>query len=234
MRFLFILYLLLLGGCATKYILPGNRFITPESQGQAYRGQVEVQKTTANQVGVNYQGTTLEGVTYTDTARTGFLFSNSFFNQFDAIWSHTASGNSMFGGKFQFAGGSRTSKESGHKLSLAALIGSNDYEVDDRSLEFTLGGQEYMLLYGYRFTEQLLLYSSLSQANYTFDGHIKKGSLNGQRPKIDSRVMSLSGGFEGSIDPIFAKLEFTYQTIASKSTRAYTHYITGLSIGYQW
>lgn len=234
MRLFSLIFFLSLTGCATKYMLPGNRFITPESQGDAFRGQIEIQKTTGNELSANYEGSELKGVTYSEVPRTGFLLSNSFFNNFDLVWSHTAGANSMIGGKFQFYGGSRVSKESGHKLALTALIGSNEHETDDQSVEFKIGGQEYLINYGYRFTPQILAYSSLSQGNYNFDGHVRKGSLNGQRPNLDSHVISLSGGFEGDIDPIFAKLEFTYQTINTDKTRSYSHYITGLSIGYAW
>ncbi len=234
MRLLVLLLLLFQAGCATKYMLPGNRFLTPESQGEAFRGQIEIQKTTGNELSIDTtQGTIDEGVIYSEVSRTAFLLSNSLFDQLDLFWSHTAGANSMLGGKFQFLGGSRVSKATGHKLAIAAAIGSNEHETDDGVVDFTLGGQEYLILYGYRFAEEFILYSSLSQANYHFDGEINlNGStIDGLQPKIDSRIMSLSGGMEASMNPVFAKLEFTYQSISSDKTKAYTNFITGLSIG---
>ena len=210
--------------------------MTPESQGEAFRGQFEIQKTTGSELSIDTRYNSVkDGVLYSEISRTGFLFSNSLFNQFDLVWSHTASANSMIGGKFQFLGGSRVSKETGHKLALAALIGSNDYETDDGVVKYKLGGQEFLLLYGYRFMEQIMSYSSLSQATYNFNGVVhSSGALDGQRPNIDSRVLSLSGGIEGSVDPVFAKLEFTYQNIKSDKTKDYTHFVTGLSLGISW
>ncbi|MES2528636.1 MAG: hypothetical protein V4598_16250 [Bdellovibrionota bacterium] len=236
MRLLLTAFLFLLTGCATKYMLPGNRFLTPESQGEAFRGQIEVQKTTGNELSIDTTNNTIDdGVLYSEVSRTGFLLSNSLFNQLDLYWSHVAGANSMLGGKFQFMGGSRVSKATGHKLAIAAAIGSNEHETDDGVVEFTLGGQEYLILYGYRFIPEFLLYSSVAQANYQFDGIIhSSGALDGLRPKISSRVMSMSAGMEASVDPVFAKLEFTYQSISSDKTSAYTHFITGLSIGYAW
>lgn len=236
MRLIGLLFLLSLGGCATKYVLPGNRFLTPETQGEAFRGQVELQKTTGSELSLDTRNNrTDEGVLYAEVARTGFLLSNSFFDRFDVFWSHIASGNSLLGGKFQFLGGSRVSKELGHKLALAAAIGSNEHETDDGVVEYTLGGQEYMLLYGYRWLPEILTYASVSQAQYNFDGIVRtSGALNGQRPKVDSRILSFSGGLEGSIDMVFAKLEFTYQTIDSDETKPYTRVITGLSLGVSW
>ncbi len=217
-------------------MLPGNRFLTPESQGEAFRGQIEVQKTTGNELSIDTRNNTIDdGVLYSEVSRTGFLLSNSLFDKLDLYWSHTAGANSMLGGKFQFMGGSRVSKATGHKLAIAAAIGSNEHETDDGVVEFTLGGQEYLILYGFRFVEEFMLYSSLSQGNYQFDGEINtSGALDGLQPKIDSRVMSLSGGMEASVNPVFAKLEFTYQSISSDKTKAYTHFITGLSIGFSW
>lgn len=237
MRLMFLIFLLFQAGCATKYMLPGNRFLTPESQGEAFRGQVEVQKTSGQELSIDTRNNSIEeGVLYSTVSRTGFLLSNSLFNQFDLFWSHTAGANSMLGGKFQFLGGSRVSRSLGHKMSLAAAIGSNEHETDDGVVEFTLGGQEYLLLYGYRFVEEILAYTSLSQANYVFDGRINSGnsSLDGQRPNINSRIISISGGVEASVDPVFAKLEFTYQSIATEKTKSFVNYITGLSVGVSW
>lgn len=237
MRLVLLGILFLFTGCATKYMLPGNRFLTPESQGEAFRGQFEVQKTTGNELSIDTTNSRIdEGVLYSEVSRTGFLFSNSLFNQFDLFWSHTAGANSMLGAKFQFMGGSRLSKSLGHKLAIAAAIGGNEHETDDGVVEFTLGGQEYLLLYGYRFMEEVMAYSSVSQASYNFDGIITSSNaqLNGKRPNINSRIISVSGGLEASVTPVFAKLEFTYQTINTDKTKTYSHYITGLSVGLSW
>ncbi len=236
MRFLILGFLCLTYGCATRYLIPGNRYLTPESQGEAFRGQAEFQKTTANQLSIDTrEGNIDEGVLYEDISRSGFLFSNSLFDQLDLFWSHVSSGNSMLGGKFQFMGGSRHSNSTGHKMAIAAAFGRNEHETEDGVVEFNLGGQEFLFLYGYRFMESVMTYGSISQAAYQFDGRINSdSSLDGLEPKISSRVTSISAGVEGSVKPVFAKLEFTYQTINSDKTKAYSHFITGLSLGVSW
>lgn len=224
-------------GCATRYLLPGNRFLTPETQGGAFRGQIEIQKTNANELSIDTtQNTVDRGVLYSTISRTGFLYSNSFFEQFDLYWSHVASANSMLGGKFQFLGGSRTSNALGHKMALAAAIGSNEHETDDGVVDFKLGGQEFLLLYGYRFLESVMLYSSLAQSSYNFSGkiHSSNTALNNQRPNIDSRIISASAGLEVGVNPVFVKLECTYQSINTQKTNSYTNLITGLSLGLSW
>jgi hypothetical protein len=93
MKYLFLIPIFFIYGCATKYIIAGNRFITPETQGGALRGTLEVQKTGASQLTVNVnQSSNVEGTVIQTTSRNGFLYNTSFFEQFDFVWSHTGSG----------------------------------------------------------------------------------------------------------------------------------------------
>jgi hypothetical protein len=218
-------------------MLPGNRFITPESQGGVLNNQLEIQNTSATQATVrvndNYE---IEGVTYREVSRTGFLFSSSLFNQLDLVWSHAGSGNSLFGAKFQFNGASRSEKGTGHKFAIGALFGGNKYETDDKSVEFELGGQEYLVLYGYRFSEMVLLYSNFSYATYHFDGvvHSSVPEVNGLKPKIDNTLRGLYIGTEITYLAVSFKLECGYQQIISTDTEDLSHFITGFGLGLSW
>jgi hypothetical protein len=237
MKYLFFVPILLLYGCATKYILAGNRFITPETQGGALNGTIEVQKTGATQLTVNInQSNNVEGAVIITTARTGFLYNTSFFEQFDFVWSHTGSGNSMLGGKFQFIGPSRTANGAGHKFALAGLFGGNNYETDDKAVKFTLGGTEYLAIYGYRLNESVLFYSSFSYADYLFKGKITSSNptLNGQRPNLNTRIRALYAGIELTYQAVFLKVESGYQELVTTDTKDFTHTITGVSFGYAW
>lgn len=232
-----VICLIFLSSCATKYIVPGNRFITPESQGGALHGQAEFQQTTANQLTVvTENGTVDDGVIYSDIRRSGFLVSESIFNSFDVIWSHTASANSMFGGKLQVLGGSKLENQTGHKASLGALFGGNNHETEDKAVEFTLSGREYLFLYGYRFSENILPYASLSLATYKFQGTVSTNDpiTNGLKPNLVTTARTLSGGFEFSFERFFAKLEASYQQLSTSDTKSYSHYIYGYSFGYSW
>lgn len=238
MKNLFLLLsLIFVSSCATKYIIPGNRFITPESQGGALRGQIEYQQTGANQLKIDTtDGTIDNGVKYDQVTRAGFLLSNSFFDSFDVIWSHTGGANSMLGGKLQILGASRSSNGAGHKLSLVALFGNNEHETDDESIEFTLGGKEFMAIYGYRISENVLPYVSVSKASYDFDGKIRSStpSLNGAKPSLSTDSIGLSGGFEFALNSFFAKLEGTYQKLKTTDTKDRDRFTFGYSIGYSW
>jgi hypothetical protein len=232
MKILFLTSLFFLSSCATKYIVAGNRFMTPESQGGAFRGQVELQQTGATQLAVNLkEGTVDNGVFYSDVDRFGFLVSNSLFNKFDILWSHTGSANSMLGGKFQILGTSRTENGVGHKLSLAGLFGANDYETDDKKVEFELSGREFLLIYGYRINENVLPYTSLGISSYNFSGKIKPSGLE---PNITTDTRSLSAGLEVSIESLFAKLEATYQQLITEHTKDKDRFMVGYSIGFSW
>lgn len=237
MRLPLILCLVFVASCATKYIIPGNRFISPETQGGALRGQVEFHQTSANQLAVDLRnGSVDDGVLYTDVSRSGFLFSNSFFDRFDVLWSHTGGANSMIGGKFQFAGGSRSSKSAGHKSSLGILFGGNEHETDDASVEFELTGREYLFLYGYRISENILPYASISYSTYSFTGVVNSSdaTIDGLEPEFVTTSQSLSGGFELSFDAFFAKLEATYQQLKTDQTKDRTRFMFGYSLGFQW
>lgn len=238
MRFLIFIFLFLQVGCATKYILPGNRFLTPESQGGAFNGQMEFQQTRANQLAADVSGGTVEdGVTTDVVNRSGFLLSTSFSEKFDFFWSHTGGGNSLLGGKFQLLGGSRSSNSVGHKLAIGAGFGGNEHETDeDPSVEFELSGQEYLLLYGYRFGPSVLAYSTFSYSRFHFDGTIssRQSSINGLKPNYESKLMSLYGGVELSAGALFGKLECGYQQIKTTETKDKSSLVLGYSVGLSW
>lgn len=235
-KFYLTLLIFLCTSCATKYLLPGNRFMTPETNGGALKGQVELQQTSATQLALNIPENEVEGVVYETIARSGFMYSNSFFDSLDLYWSHVASANSLLGGKLQVLGGSKASKAVGHKLALAAGFGANEHESDDGAVEFKLGGNELYLLYGYRFTDIILVYSSLSRALYQFDG-IYQGSipaLQGLRPKIKTSITGANGGVELSFGPFVGKLEATYQELSSTDTKKLAQFHYGWTLGYSW
>lgn len=237
MKLLLLLSLLFLVSCATKYIVPGNRFITPETQGGAFRGQFEFQITSANQMTIDTSnGDVQNGVLYEDIPRVGYLLSNSFFDSFDLFWSHVGSANSMIGAKVQILGSPRSSPGAGHKLAIAAAVGGNEHETDDEAVEFELGGQEFMLLYGYRINVNILPYINLSRAKYNFEGVIRTSDpvLNGLTPKFETTVLSLSGGVELTYESFFAKLEGTYQQLETTDTKEKNRFILGYSLGLNW
>lgn len=226
-----------LGGCATKYTVPTNRFMTPETQGGAFRGQFELQTTKANQLTIiTNNGSVEDGVTYSAVKKPGYMASFSLFDALDFVWSHVASGNSMGGAKVQFLGASRTGKATGHKLSAVALFGGNEHETKDKSVKFRLDGQELMLIYGYRITENILPYVSLGQSSYTFEGVLTSSwpSLNGKEPSYKTNVKSLNMGGEFSYELFFGKVEYSYQKLETSYTEEETLSTLGFSAGLQW
>lgn len=225
-------------GCATKYLIPGNRFMTPESQGGIFNGQFEFMQTSANQLTADLSnGSISNGVSHQVISRSGFLFSSSLLEQLDLFWTHTGGGNSLIGGKFQFLGTSRSGKGTGHKMAFSAAFGGNDYETDGSpTVEFELTGNEVQLLYGYRFSEMLLAYSTFSYATYNFEGEVTSSDpvIDGLEPKYETKVRGLYGGIEGNFGAIFAKLECGYQQLMTSDTKDIAHFIYGYSIGVNW
>jgi len=142
----------------------------------------------------------------------------------------------MLGGKLQIIGASRAANGAGHKLSIAALFGNNEHETDDESVKFELGGKEFLMVYGYRINESFLPYVGLSLASYDFTGKISSSdpSLNGLEPKLTTKSQSLNMGTEFSLNAFFAKLEATYQKLATSDTKDKDRFVFGYSIGFSW
>ena len=195
-------------------------------------------QTSANQLTEDLSnGSVNNGVDHQLISRSGFLFSTSVFDQFDLFWTHTGGGNSLLGAKFQFLGASRTAKGTGHKMAFSAAFGGNDYETEgSTTVDFTLKGTEFQLLYGYRFSEMLLAYSTFSYATYNFAGEVTSSdsTINGLEPQYETKVRGLYGGVEGSFGSFFGKLECGYQQLLTSNTKDITHFIYGYSIGVSW
>jgi hypothetical protein len=238
MIFLRILGLFLLTSCATKYILPGNRFITPESQGKMFESQFELQQTSATQANIDISnGSVKNPLIYTDTKKTGFLFSTSVLDSMDFYWSNTGTGNSMFGAKLQFLGESRIAKAAGHKLAATFGIGGNDHHLDGNpGVDFTLGGTDFSLIHGYRFNEFFMLYDALAYSKYQFSGTLtsNNSTLNGLKPSFSNKIIAAFLGAEVSYSAFFAKLEFGYQTLDSSYTKKRNATVLGYSVGVSW
>lgn len=229
---LILLILILASSCATKYVVPGNRFMTPETQGGAFHAQVEFMNASATTATIDVSnGNVDNGVKYKNMSRFGFLFANSFFDNFDFVWSHTGGSNSLLGGKLQVVGDSKTAGGEGHKLAVAALFGGNEYETDNKSIDFELTGKEFLLVYGYRLSEFFLPYTSFSYARYSFDGTMKPSGLE---PSFNTRAYGLNSGIEINIQSFFGKLEATYQQLSTSDTKDRQNLMFGYTVGFAW
>jgi len=234
LRFLIILFI---SGCATKYIVPSNRFITPESQGGFFKGEFEFQRTSSTQIAAKAgEGDFNEGVVYQNISRSGYSFSYSFFESVDFIWSHVGSGNSLGGLKYQIFGNSKSAKGAGQKLALVALFGGNDYQTEDKSVIFRLDAQEFLLSYGYRISEFAMPYISLSRSRYDFSGIVSSSipAINGKEPSYQTIIWSINTGGEFNWQSFFLRTEFSYQQIETENTQTYNPMNLGVSLGVNW
>jgi hypothetical protein len=236
MKILILFALILLNGCATKFIIPGTRFLTPETQGGFMNGQFEFQTTSANQMIFDTsEGTADRGVMYGVLPRSGYLFSSSLLDELDLFWYHTGTANSMLGAKFQFVGGSRQTREVGHKLAVAAAMGGNEHITEGQpEIEFTLTAQELILLYGYRFSENFMTYANLSRSSFNFKGRVNAGVLRGLEPEAVTSITAGHAGLELSYRAVFMKFECGYQLIDTTNTAAYNALHYGYSFGFTW
>lgn len=236
---LILLVLFICTSCATKYVLPGNRFLSPESAGGSLRPQVEIQQNGSKLVTVDVTGGRNDNrLQYTDKTRTGFFFGMSLVEQLDFIWYQTASSVGFIGGRFQLYGGSKASKAVGHKLAITAAFGGNEHELDssDPKVKFTMGGQDYSIIHGYRFTENIMIFESISRTRITYDGSLKSGdpTFNGLQVGYRNILYGLFGGLEFNYNAFTAKLECGYQIIESTHTRNKEGILFGYALGYSF
>ena len=227
---------ILLSSCASKFILPSNRIMSPETQGLLFNGQLELSQPSTNQLIINTsRGSVEEGVLYYEYVPSGFHLTTGFTERIDFVWSHVGTGNSLVGGKFQLLGEPKLAKAAGHKAAIVFLTGANSYETGDSTIEFDLSGREFMFLYGFRLNEFLFPYVNLSYANYKFEGVLNtRDSLNGLRPNISSRLITFIGGAELNYDKIILRFEGGAQKISSDKTKDFLKYFFGYSLGYSW
>lgn len=237
-RLPYLIFMLFQVGCATQYIIPGNRFITPESQGGIFNSQFEFQQTSGNQLTANLSnGSVDDGVINGLISRSGFFFATSFLDQLDLFWTHTGSSLSLFGAKFQFLGAPKSGNGAGHKMALTAAVGGNSHKIDGSTeVSFDLQGSEYQLLYGYRFSELVLLYSNLSYSRYLFSGEVKSSDvlINGLKPHYDTKIYAFYQGLELDLWSFFGKIECGYQQLQTTDTKDEAHFIYGYSVGMTW
>lgn len=237
---LFILILLFLStSCATKYVIPGNRFISPESVGGVLRVQAELQQNSSKIAAINVtDGNTNNRLQYNDKMRTGYFFGTSIMEQIDFIWYQTASSVSFLGARIQLLGGSKASKATGHKLAITAAAGGNEHEIDssDPKIEFEMGGQDYSIIHGYRFSENILIFETLSATNISFDGKLSSSNptFNGLRVDYKTKLYGAFIGAEFSYFALMMKLEAGYQIIQSTHTPERDGIRLGYALGYNF
>ncbi len=133
-------------------------------------------------------------------------------------------------------GDSRTAKAAGHKVGAAILMGGNKHETSDKSLAFRLDGQEILLMYGYRFSANVLPYFSFSSSTYKFKGELTSPypELDGKEPAYTTSVKGYNIGAEGSHMAFFGKVEISYQQLETTDTSSKTAFNFGFAAGVGW
>jgi hypothetical protein len=179
---------LLTPACATKFYLPGNRFITPESSGGLFKGDVKLSALGVTQVQVS------NSMTSTAPDLTPVLIKNSslglggqmgLFENFDVYLNGVMGGPGYAGVKVQLLGDpAATAKASNFSLSVAGggafsntKLSSSENDVQGESI-LKYSGWEAMVLLGYRPSDILLLYGGPFQSVVNADVTLKRTQNN--------------------------------------------------------
>ncbi len=143
--------------------------------------------------------------------------------------------SSLLGVKVQVLGAPSKVRNNTHQLAFTLAIGSErdsfegTYEIDLKS-----DVRDYSLIYGFRFTEYALIYSSISVSTYSFEGDItNSGGATLSDDSIDYTASNILGGqlgLELGGDSFALKLELAAQKIKWTNSEEKLLYSSGLSI----
>jgi hypothetical protein len=224
MKTLLILSMILLttAGCATKFYLPGNRFITPESSGGLWKGEVKLGALGVTDVNI------ANDMTSTSPNLTPAMNKNSTMSLGGQLGLHERLDfylNSVMGGpnyagvKVQLLGDAATTAKAdnfslalvgGGAFSNTRLTASNGDIQGESTLKYS--GWEAMVLLGYRPSDSFLLYAGPFQSVVNADVAIKRTqggttTVTGE-PDGNGEMRGITGGLRFGQN-FFLNLEVT-------------------------
>jgi hypothetical protein len=182
--------LLILGfatsGCATRFYIPTNRFQTPESSGNLWRGDIKIASAGVTQVQIADDTTSLNPDLTPILSRNsalqigGSLGLASFLDLYANV---TVSSPTFVGMKVQVLGNPAPGAKAGN-VSLAILGGvatsSTKQNYDSSGVsgtsEMSFSGWEGAALLGYRWSENFLVYTGAFKSHVKTEATIKRTS----------------------------------------------------------
>ncbi|MCT4643295.1 MAG: hypothetical protein N4A33_13470 [Bacteriovoracaceae bacterium] len=181
MRKVFVfLVCIFLVGCAQRMKLPINRGVSPEVIGVGAGLSMGSSGVAHSSLDIDSTTNDLSGSVSTSVVReSGYDIQLGVARQFEAFAKFMSETPTLYGVKVQFWGLPKKEKQAGHKMTFTFASGSSTDQYDDSGIEIELASkvQDYSFIYGYRFDEKHLVYSSLSITDYRFKGKIKNPPL---------------------------------------------------------
>lgn len=236
-----------LSACATKFYIPGNRFLSPESSGGFGHGDFKTGAIGVTDVQV------ASDMTVTSPDLTPKMNKNSslsaggqfgLFEKFDLYLTGVMGGPNFVGVKYQLLGDpAAAAKAENLSLSLAggaafsnSLVKSSSGDVQSES-KINFSGWEALLLLGYRPMDSILLYAGPFQTVVNADVAIKRTQSNvttvTAEPDGSGEMRGLIGGVRFGQNFFFsAELSATETTwTRQQPTRYVTDKFTDTALG---
>ncbi len=248
MRLSYLLLALTLSSCTIAIKTPGNRFISPETKGKLFDGDVAI----------SYRGYTRSNLD-TSGVSAGSKINNALKNE--SSQALAAQGSLGFldnldiyivapdrspiqaGLKFQILGEPENkAKKGNHSLAVTMSYGRQTDSNDSDSDIFDVGVsadvksrvRDASVIYGYRMGDWSLVYSGISYSNYDFDGVITSSNYLNAHFEYDTNVLGAHVGVMGMNERAFVKIEAALQKTDWTHTQDNTYGLMGLQLGTKW
>jgi hypothetical protein len=142
--------------------------------------------------------------------------------------------SSLLGIKVQLLGTGSKVRNITHQLAFTLAMGAERDDFDGPfEIDLKSDVRDYSIIYGYRFTEYFLAYSSVSLSDYHFRGDVKDGGGVLVDDSIDYRAQNILGaqlGVDFGVPGFSIKYEFGLQKIKWTNSEDKLLYSNGLAL----
>lgn len=220
--------------CAQRLKTPLNRMISPEAIGRG--AQLEYRKSGFSEAKLNFaDGRTDNPLDMGTISDPEFVLGLGIVEKVDFFYKMSYEATALLGIKFQLVGEAVKAQAVGHKLALTYAMGSDRDDYDGiYKIRLKSSAQDFSVIHGYRFSEYLMLYESLSLSQFSMSGSIENGGGEFSSDSFDYRTgltLGLHVGLELSLYPMLSRLELGVQKIKWSQTEEYLAASLGYSLG---
>jgi hypothetical protein len=233
---LLLIIILISTGCAQRLKVPINRMMSPETIGKGLEVELD-------QVGFSFgvfdfsDGDTDNSLFMTTVSERSLHTGIGLVDKMDFFVEIPKESAARVGVKIQLIGTPEKARAAGHKLAMVLTTGnSNDLYELDYVIKMKSNLQEYGLIYGYRFNENLLAYQGLTLTNYEFEGKIRNATdLNSNNLNYEAKnILGVNLGVSLGPPSLKVKLEGGIQNIKWSNTDTKLFYSFGYAVTATW
>lgn len=232
----FLIFTLFLTSCAQRIKVPINRMMTPEVLGGGMGAEYQEVGFSSGQLDFSDDDTD-NALIMSQVQERIFHLDLGPVDKMDIFADVPKESSTRVGVKVQILGEPEKKRKEGHLLAFTLATGSAQDTFDsDYEIKLKSNLEDYSIIHGYRFNENVMIYEGLSITSYTFKGNIENpGSLNSSTFKYSAEnTLGLHAGVAFGATGIKAKAEIAAQQIKWSNTAAETFYSFGYSLMAYW